>query len=205
MVDAELEVAAWAQRRDRDVCLVGKAQEMGVVPDEAKLVVGPPGRLVEVLGRVRIEPAPPEPVVRDVVGASELGQHREQGRLGDLVVVDREDPRAAALAVEPGERPVDRLRIRVADQDVRMPGQRRLDAGVCPLVEGDDDLVTDRPKQREQRRDAWRRTGCHAAEREGARARFLRRGQGGNCRRNEAARRRALSPGEQRPPPVLSR
>ena len=81
-----------------------------------------------------------------VRGVLEQGQQR---RSGHLVVVDPEDPVTRAERGEPGERPLDGLRVGVADEDV---GELRHPAETVErlaFVPGDHELVGDRPEQLE--------------------------------------------------------
>ena len=72
----------------------------------------------------------------------------------------------AALTEEPGERSVDRLRIRVADERVGQRCERSHYVGLRAVVESDDDLVNDRPKELQDRPDPRSRTARQAAHRE---------------------------------------
>ena len=85
------------------------------------------------------------------------GSAVEQAPARHLVVVDRQHPVAAALRVDPGERPVDRLRVRVADQPIGDRRERRLELRPGAVVDGDEDLVRDPPEEREHRGHPVRR------------------------------------------------
>jgi hypothetical protein len=76
--------------------LVGETQRRRVVSVEAELIVGYPRRFVEIRLGIADEPAAREPPVRHV-GAHEFRQLREQPLTRHLVVVEIQDPAAAAL------------------------------------------------------------------------------------------------------------
>ena len=92
-----------------------------------------------------------------------------------LVVVEVEDPRAAALRMQPGDGPVDRFGVRVDQDAVDDGAQRVAHVVVGTVVERDDDLVCDVAKKREGRGHSLRRTRRHAADRQ-TRAALIGRG-----------------------------
>ena len=148
VVERRLQVPRRSDRGDRDVRLRRERDDPGVVQHETGLVVGPPRPRGQIPVRRRVQPAPREPVVRDVARARQLLERVEQPLARHLVVVDRQHPVAGALRVDPGERPVDRLLVRVAQQARGDRRERRLGLRPGAVVDGDDDLVRDPAEQR---------------------------------------------------------
>ena len=89
----------------------------------------------------------------------------EQRETGDLVVVERERPVAAALLEEPWEWTVDRLRERVDDDPVGDGREIAADGRIGPVVERDQDLVGDGAQGAEKRGDSRPRAGGHHEDR----------------------------------------
>ena len=167
MPERQLRVPPRARDHHRPVELGRESHEKRIGPYEPRLVVRAPRRLVQVRRAVGIEPLAWEPVVRDVGIHAQRRQRFDQRRAGDLVVVERERPVAAALVEEPGEGTVDGLRERVQDDPV---GDRRkiaADGRVGAVVECDQDLVGDGAQGAEQSRDARSGTGRHHEDRKG--------------------------------------
>ena len=154
VVEAGVEVARRSEHLDRDVRLGREGEHTPVVEDEPRLVVRSPGPRVEPAVRLAEEPAAREPVVRHVLRLRQHGQRVEERLHRHLVVVDRQDPVAPALGVQPGERPVDRVCVRVPHDAIGHRRERRLDLRPGAIVQRDEDLVGDPAEKREHRRHA---------------------------------------------------
>ncbi len=149
---------------DRPVRLRRERQEKGVVAYQAKLIVGAPWMLGEHRSIVRPQPTAQQPVVGDVGRTHELRQRREQLGSRNLIVVDVEDPVAVTTRVEPPQRPVDRLAVRIAHHLVGNCGNGALCLGVGAVVERDDELSCDRTQEVKQRGDAPSRPRRHETD-----------------------------------------
>ena len=124
-----------------------------VVADKSVLVVRPPRGFFEPVARIEIEPAPWKPVLLGAPLRRDFTKPPHQGRAGNLVSIDSEDPLARALRVQPGEVPLD-----LRDSDAKNP------VGGCSVllkpvvigarIGGDHDLVRYRPKRPEHCRHA---------------------------------------------------
>lgn len=104
--------------------------------------------------------------MRDVSRFHKRRQPVEKRRARDFVVVEGENPPARALRVQPGERPVDRLGLRVDDHAVRNRRGGLCDLGGRTVVDRNDDLVDNRPEKAQQCRHSSSRPPGHAVHRE---------------------------------------
>src|SRR5262249_57471201 len=77
-----------------------------VIADESVLVIRPPRGFFEPVVRIGIEPTSWKPVLLGAPLPGQFTQPLHQGRAGNLVCVDSEDPVARALRVQPSYMPL---------------------------------------------------------------------------------------------------
>jgi hypothetical protein len=96
-----------------------KPQQPRIGVEQAELELVRPGRFVQVVRLIGIEPAPRNPVVAHILTAQEARQASDQCRARDLVVVDVQDPAARARPREERDWPIARILVLEEDDAIR--------------------------------------------------------------------------------------
>ena len=120
MVDRFLEEPRWVD--PQRVGVNGAEEEQRpVVPNQPVGPIGPPGRLVEPVLRVRVKPAHGQVEMIDRSLARERRQTIDQCRANALVTLDQEDPVARALRMQP---PIDAFDVRELEREYTIRHRR---------------------------------------------------------------------------------
>ena len=165
VVDGSIAVAGAAGQLGRRMQRAGEAQRRRIVADKAQLEVRPPGLPIERTTGPAVEPAPRKPRMGEPVVGHRRGQRCGEIGRRDLVIVEPQDPRSRALAMQPRQRPLDAGRAeRDMDKDICDPGIGcRWLSDVARAILRQDDLVDESAKGRQHGgHSVWRGTGHHA-------------------------------------------